>query len=319
MGLKEHKRRILVFGDEKRLRAAVRVAICSDAEVSIEARTEALVATATEQQPDVLLYHLEHERDAGLESIRRIVAVCPEISIIALADPSPPTQMLTLLQEPWLDHLLATESPWFMPELMATLAKLRDNEIFGLSKYLPWGTKLVGYRIRGSRDKEPVFDAIAAYMNRLGIGGRMVTHLQAIADEMLMNAIYDAPVDKRGRARYAELDRSNPVELDAHEQPTLQIGSDGCTFGISMADPFGAIAPKTLRRYVAKGLRRGGDQINRDAGGAGLGLYLLYGSLHSMCLNVAPRRMTEFIGLVDIRGSFRAVAQTPKSLNIFQA
>lgn len=88
-------------------------------------------------------------------------------------------------------------------------------------------------------------------------------------------------------------------------------------FAISITDPFGGLTSEQFRRYIGKGLRRGADQIDDKAGGAGLGLYFLFERLNSLVLNVAPGRCTELIGLIDITGSFRAAVAAPKSLNVF--
>ena len=65
---------------------------------------------------------------------------------------------------------------------------------------------------------------------------------------------------------------------------------------------------------VVRGLHRGDDQIEKKAGGAGLGLYLEWESLGSFTVHVEPGRRTEMLGLLDIRGSFRELAAAPKSL-----
>lgn len=311
--------RVLVFGEERRLRAAVRVAACWGADVEIEDDPARVVGCVADLRPDVVLFDHDHAGPASIPIARRMIAAHQATTLIMLADPSPPTDIYALLIEPWFSHLLGVESPWFMDELAATLGKLDGDDIFGLSCYLPWGTRVITHRIEHSDHKRDVFDRIEAFMARIGVGGRIVTRLHSIADEMLMNAIYDAPVDSGGATRYAALPRSQPVALEAREQPVLRFASDGRTFGISITDPFGGLTIDTIKRYVAKGIRRGADQIDRKEGGAGLGLYLLFDHLHSMCLNLDPGRRTELLGLMDIRGSFRTVRYSPKSLNAFEA
>jgi hypothetical protein len=204
-----------------------------------------------------------------------------------------------------------------MEELAATLRKLERGAVFGLPCYLPWGVQVQEVRLACSDDKATALGRIAEHMGHLGIGGRVLRRLQDIADEMIMNAIYDAPLDADGRPKFAHLTRQTPVALAHAEQSTLSFGSDGRTFVLGIRDPFGALKVETLKGYVAKGLRRGDDQIDQKAGGAGLGLYLQFDFMGSMVLNLAPGRATEMIGLLDIRGSFRDLATAPKSFNCF--
>ncbi len=309
---------MLGFGEELRLRPARRVAICAGATVRIEADPARLVEAVNEYRPEIVLFDLDHGGPAALRLARDIVERAPAARIIALCHPSPPRDLAELLGEPWFDHLIGLESPWFMDELAATLAKLAGRPIHGLAPYLAWATRVIDIEVTGSADKERAFEAVEVYMQALGIRGRLVQRLQAVADEMLMNAVYDAPTDRAtGEALHAARSRTEPVELALADRPTFRFGSDGQVFALSIQDPFGALTPGILRRYLAKGLRRGDDQIDRKAGGAGLGLYLMFDMLHSMCLNLTPGHRTELLGLVDIRGSYRDVVQAPKSLNLF--
>lgn len=313
----------LLLGEPLRLRAAARVAVCAGGQASTEADPAVALTRLSERPVTYLLVDVEAIGASGpnpadaLAWLRRAHATAPQTRIVVLASPSPPACFRELLAEPWFHHLLAIDSPWFMEELAATLRKLERGAILGLASYLPWGAHIAEVALTRSDDKAPALDRVADMMGALGIGGRILRRVQDIADEMIMNAIYDAPVDAAGRPKYAHLSRQTPVALEAGEQSTLSFGSDGRTFGLAVRDPFGALRPPVLKAYIAKGLRRGEDQIDRKEGGAGLGLYLQFDFLGSMIVNLAPGRVTEFMGLLDIRGSFREIATAPKSFNCF--
>lgn len=312
------KMRVLAFGEELRLRAARRVATCQGAEVALEPDPARIVERASEVRPSVVLFDRDHAGPAALGLLRGVVEAVPRAHVVVLAHPSPPPDISALLAEPWFHHLLALESPWFMEELAGTLARFGDADLFGLASYLPWGSRVVTHRVTSSDEKSAIFDRIETFMLAIGVGGRVVQRLQAVADEMLMNAIYDAPLDADGRHKYAALSRETRIVLEPDEQPVFRFGSDGRKFAVSMTDPFGGLTRETFTRYIAKGLRRGADQIDRKEGGAGLGLFLLFDSLHTYNVHRVPGRCTEVVGLLDIRGSFRDVVNTPKSINFFE-
>lgn len=310
--------RILIFGEELRMRAARRVAVCSGAEVLLEEDPARIARVAEDTAPHVVLFDYDHAGPAAMLLTEQVVNAAPAARMVLLCHPSPPKMIGRLLRASWFEHLLGLESPWFMEELGATLAKLSGRAPFGLSSFLPWGSRVVSMTVESSQDKARIFGQIEAFMGAIGMRGRLVRRLHDIADEMLMNAVYDAPIDRRtGQHRYAALSRTTPVELDPQDRPTFSFGSDGRVFGIGISDPFGGLRPRTLKNYIAKGLRRGDDQIDKKAGGAGLGLYFLFQSLNSVSLNLHPGQRTEMLGLVDIRGSFRDVLRSPKSFNIF--
>ena len=309
----------LLLGDALRLRAAQRVVVCAGGHARLEADPTKAVVRLGERPVTYLLVELSALGDAPLAGLRALQAAAPQTRVICLAAPSPPPCFPELLAEPWFQHLLALDSPWFMEELAATLRKSERGAVLGLACYLPWGAHISEVALTSSDDKAAALARVAEAMAGLGIGGRVMHRLQDIADEMIMNAIYDAPVDATGRPKYTHLSRQTPVSLEAAEQSTFTFGSDGRTFGLGVRDPFGALRLPVLKGYIAKGLRRGADQIDQKAGGAGLGLYLQFDFLGSMIVNLAPGRVTEFIGLLDIRGSFRDLATAPKSFNCFLA
>lgn len=305
--------RVICVGDSVALRPAARVARCLGA--AVEQQSGFDVAAIAERQPKIVLLHWTGALD--VERVRALRAAHRTVRVVLLAAPSPPTDIKALFAEPWFDHLVGLESPWHMGDLTAVLARLLGQADFGLHAWLPWGARLIEHRIAGSATKDAVFDGIEAFMADIGVRGRLVHRMTQLADEMLMNAIYDAPIDRAtGRARYAKQRRGNVV-LEPDEQPVFTYGSDGQRFAMGIRDPFGALAPEVLRAYVHKGLRRGDDQIDRKEGGAGLGLFLLFQGLNTVCLNLQPGRLTEFIGLVNIRGSVREALTTPKSFHIF--
>jgi len=309
----------LLIGDALRLRAASRVVVCAGGQAAHEPDLARAIERLGERPLTYALIDLAALGDTPLEALHDLRAAAPQTKLLLLSHPSPPPCFPELLALPFFYHLLALESPWFMEELAATLCKLEHGLALGLPCYLPWGAQIQEIRLTCSDDKATALQRIAEHMGQLGIGGRVMRRLQDIADEMIMNAIYDAPLDDTGRPKFAHLTRHTPVTLAQTEQSTLSFGSDGRTFALGIRDPFGALTVETLKGYVGKGLRRGDDQIDQKAGGAGLGLYLQFDFMGSMVLNLAPGRITEMIGLLDIRGSFRDLATAPKSFNCFVA
>ncbi len=256
----------LVFGEELPLRAAIRVASCQGYDVVVTDRGEELGDRVAELRPTVVLFHWQHGGASASTLAGTVARASPRTTLVVLADPSPPPGMERLLAEGWFEHLLGLQGPWFMEHLTATLAKLNGAPLFGLRTLLPWGTRVESFSIAASDDKDAAFARIEAFMEGIGIRGRLVARLQGIADEMLMNAVYDAPVNRNsGAFRFAELERSRRVELEEADRPVFSFASDGRTFGLGISDPFGGLMPETLKRYVAKGLRRGDDQIDDKA------------------------------------------------------
>jgi signal transduction histidine kinase len=202
-------------------------------------------------------------------------------------------------------------------DLLVTVQKTLRQDIFGIEKYLGWGAVARELCIRSSSDKEMVLSACEELGDTIGLGDRKTSLLMTVAEELVTNALYDAPVDERQKARHAALPRSERVDLLPHEEVKITLASDGRRVGMSVEDPFGSLKAETVVEYLAKCFRRSSDQIDRKQGGAGLGLFYAFNSLSHFVVNIEPRKRTEFIGLIEVHGSYREFEAKPKSFNLF--
>lgn len=226
-------------------------------------------------------------------------------------------ELVTLFGRHKARKLLARNGPVHAEDLLVTVQKTLRKDIFGLDKYLGWGAHARRISVKSSSDKEHVLAGCQSLADAIGLSDRKTELLLTVAEELTTNALYDAPVDALSRARNATLPRSERVELAPTEEIAVTFASDGRRIGISVEDPFGSLRPETVVDYLAKCFRRGTDQIDRKEGGAGLGLFYAFNSLSHFVVNIEPRKRTEFIGLIEVAGSFREFEQRAKSFNVF--
>jgi hypothetical protein len=118
-------------------------------------------------------------------------------------------------------------------------------------------------------------------------------------DEMLMNALYDAPVDEDGRPIFADIPTKTRISLRLEQKAIVQSACDGQRFAISVRDAFGTLDRDTVLRYLHKCLRAT-EQIDRKAGGAGLGLYMMVNATSELYFNVLPGVATEVVCVFDL-------------------
>ena len=218
-----------------------------------------------------------------------------------------------------LTNLVARNDSHGAQELFVTLQKVIRGDVFGIEKYFPWGTNPLERTITCSDDREPIMDETTAFAEARGLHPRFTELLLTVVDEMVTNALYNAPVDARGRFRYASTDRSIPVFLEEHEGVTFKLVCDGLRLGVSISDPFGSLSEPILLEYLAKCFRRDTDQVDQKDGGAGLGIYYMLQSVTQLVVNINPKVCTEVIGVLDIRHGMREFAAGGKSFNVFTA
>ena len=132
-----------------------------------------------------------------------------------------------------------------------------------------------------------------------------------------MNALYDAPVDAEGKPLFADVPVRERVLMRADEKALVQYGCDGERFAVSVRDAFGSLRKETILRYLDKCLhatRDNGEQIDRKAGGAGLGLYLICNSASEVGFHIFAGSATEVICGFDLSAA-RAQLRT---LGVFE-
>jgi hypothetical protein len=188
-----------------------------------------------------------------------------------------------------------------------------------LSELFSWGSTVMKYRPRTSRDRDVVVAEMADLTERAGATSRVAQRVGEVAHELLMNAMYDAPVDEDGAARYAH-DRKRDIELDEKETPTFRFAADGVHVALQVVDPFGGLT----RTHVVDGILRGragsqgsGEVLDTSGGGAGLGLYRIYSQSTVMVVDVEPRRYTSVTAFFDLDVNPRDVRTMPVSLHLF--
>jgi hypothetical protein len=196
-----------------------------------------------------------------------------------------------------------TGDPSAIQELVITAGKLLTGDVFGVEKYLSWGSMVREEAVTHSNDRNRIIDLVGEYATQCGLRPNVRTAAQTLTDELLMNAIWDAPVDASGKPKYAHLDRALPVNLLPNERVSVRYGNDANVFAVSVVDQFGRLDHDLAFRYLKKCFAKGEDQIDSKQGGAGLGLYFAFLATNTFVFNVSPQKRTEAIGLIRMNNA----------------
>lgn len=183
-----------------------------------------------------------------------------------------------------------------------------------LPAYLDWGFTGLEVEIARTADRDAAVAKIQELVAGLAVPKRVAEMFGELAHELIMNAIYDAPVDMHGRPKYAA-DRKADVVLDAGERPTVRAGTDGSRLVLQVRDPFGRLE----RRHVVDGLARGlaGGEMDQSHGGAGLGMMVCHNASSAMFFDIARGRHTEVTALFELDQNLREFRTQARSLHIW--
>lgn len=217
-----------------------------------------------------------------------------------------------------IDHVLARrnfESPPRAWEIAMLARRLQGVPAPPLAAYLDWGFTAADIEVRVSADREAASAQIQAFVGSLQVPRRIAEMFAELGDELIMNAMYDAPVDGHGRPKYAS-DRKAEVVLAAHERPVMRIATDGSWLALQIRDPFGRLE----RRHVFEGLARGlaGGEMDRSHGGAGLGMMMCHNCSTAMFFDVVANRHTEVTALFELDINLREFRTSAKSLHFWR-
>lgn len=182
-----------------------------------------------------------------------------------------------------------------------------------LAGYLDWGAHSFELEVRSTTDRDLAVARIQEMVGMLAVPRRIAEMFGELAHELIMNAIYDAPVDSMGRPRYAA-DRRAHVVLEPHERATVRMGTDGSRLVLQVRDPFGGLE----RRHVFDGLARGlAGEMDRSHGGAGLGMTVCHNASSAMFFDVWRGRHTEVTALFELDQNLREFRMQARSLHFW--
>ena len=169
---------------------------------------------------------------------------------------------------------------------------------------------------RASR-REARFDRMREFFERQGVSQRTIGALLEIAEELVMNALYDAPAE--GGYFLKPRERVEDVELPADLACEIGYGIEAGTAFVRLRDPFGALARRRMTQVLTRCASSLSDvEVDSSRGGAGLGLWRVFRAATMISISVIPGSLTEF--LVGIRlHEGRAATKQIEAVHLFFA
>ncbi|MGZ3687998.1 MAG: hypothetical protein ACXWP5_15335 [Bdellovibrionota bacterium] len=183
---------------------------------------------------------------------------------------------------------------------------------FGLLRYFPADTKSQKIQLTRSTQKGAAVAAVQNYLKKVKVVSRLAAQVAQAADELLMNAIFDAPTLPGGEPSRRQLARSADFELKGRDIVELEIASTPELMGISVADQYGSLKKEAILGFFQKDYQEEAYKVRREDPGAGLGLYGISQAGVSLLFVSKPGLRTEVMiffprteNYKDFRSGFR--------------
>jgi signal transduction histidine kinase len=262
--------------------------------------------------PDVALIVIDRRaRQAAGDALRAAVA-----PVVVVGDDLDDDSLIALMLESSVSHLVHDPRD---RDLDITSEKLASGDLFGLEKYVAPGTRVGERAVFGDSSKRRAMDEVSAFAESVGARRPTLHRIANVVDELLMNALREAPAGGERRA-------------------VLRWAADERAVVVSVADELGTLRQRDVIAHVRRARRDGGrpypssPRIVPDAtppagtqvetsrsGGAGLGLYLVLANVAALVVNISPGTRTEIVCVFDISRGMRPSVTGVRSLHVFSA
>lgn len=183
----------------------------------------------------------------------------------------------------------------------ATLA----DRAFGLPNLLKAGAKVQVVKLAMSTQKQEAVEAVKNYLLAAKFQSRMATVIANAVDELLMNSIFDAPVDDLGKPTLSAIARSTTLRLEGKSAVEMHIGFDGAYVGITAVDLFGSLDKNKLLAHISKIYTQEEYKVKTSVAGAGIGLATVFRSGGSFFFVSESQARTEATVFFKRTDSFR--------------
>ncbi len=290
---------------------------------SAQALEENLAAGPDE--PDLIVLDPTGRRDVDLDRLGRLA----RSEVIFIGESLENEDVMALLRRGTLNHVISDPVIEDGDALVVTSGKVFARgragvDIFGLEKDLAWGALVHERQVATYDEKREALLEIASYAAEVGARRQIVARIESVTDELLMNALYDAPAARAGLELPVAPDVGHvphprpPIAADA-APALLRYACDGRQLAVSVRDSYGELRKASILDHIERALTMRGSPQLKPSGGAGLGLYFVVTSVTRFIANIAPGRATEVIGLFDIKATGRDQEGCARSMHIFTA
>ncbi|MEO0337223.1 MAG: hypothetical protein AAF202_12575, partial [Pseudomonadota bacterium] len=248
-------------------------------------------------------YDIIYLDESMLDLAAQIQNRSPATNMVIMTSEDIPAAIQKLQKLPKMPNVVSrslVNRSFTMKNIGTSLSKLASKDIFGLEKYLSWGSEIKEICVKRSDEREKYNETVMEYLGQLGVRSSHRSRVSQVLEEMLMNAIYDAPLDEAGNQMYNHLERTKVVELGPEHEATLRYGSDGIMMAVAMEDPNGSLQGKTILNYLESCYSGNAGELQQNKGGAGRGLHMIIETSDLVVFNLRPNHRTEVIALFHV-------------------
>jgi CRP-like cAMP-binding protein len=293
------QKKVLLFDSNKKQQNVAKLALAgTGVDLKMASNDEELNNLLDEVSFDLIL--CEAEMVSGIENVlsRKL-----PIPVVILVNLDMGFYLQTLKRFPQVNYFVSRDlenKTFTIKNVSTTVSKILNKDLFGMEKYLSWGSKFEVQFARYSDKRLEMIEKMKEHFKSFGVRSSMLDRVHTVTEELLMNAIYDAPSDGHGKSIFNHLPRTEKVELTPEQQAVLKYGTDGFFIAVSVSDPFGGLTKEIVMKYLESVYSGQAGSLNKEKGGAGRGIHMIIENSDLTIYNVQKGIKTEIICLFNL-------------------
>ena len=208
--------------------------------------------------------------------------------------------LVDLLRLPWINHVV---SPGFLDggvwssSLSGALWKIVADRRIPVSRFLGREFRGRQARVRDSARRDRRIESIAEYARENHVPSRALDQIREVAEELITNALYDAPAERSGGKVVSRTER---VVYPSGAGCTVTYGLSGQCFFLRVRDQYGTLTRTRLCDVLTRCASHGEVDLDTSRGGAGLGMWRVFNVASLVIVHVTPGHSTEILIGIDV-------------------
>jgi CRP-like cAMP-binding protein len=292
-------RRVLLLEPEKKQQLVAKMALGgTGVDLQILAEPEAARDLVVSHPFDLIISDVRF--GALLEWINK---ERPQVPLVVFTSNQIQSYLEDLKRLPFVDHVVSrdvSDRALTVKTIVTTITKILNRDFFGLEKYLNWGVDVQERFVHESARRADAINEMQDALKKIGVRSSLLDRCAVVSEELLMNAIYDAPLDDKGQPLFNHLPRTEEIKLPENKAATYRYACDGNLIAVSVADPFGGLPKKIILDYLESCYLGKGGTLNEKKGGAGRGIHQIIENSDVTIFNVQKNIRTEVICLFNV-------------------
>lgn len=245
---------------------------------------------------------------------------------VGVGTDTPTLEFLNVFKNSNLSHMIQIKNTDIIYEIFIASMILKRPRLFLKNPYTILAaaeknknakTRILTENFSTTERKSEIMTKISDFMGHNKNLERYKESILIIADELIANAMFNAPVTEKGTPIYRGIQRNETIRYPGDKKANIFICHTEVDLFIGCIDPWGSID----KNYVIQSLQRAYEKAdlnsdNQGKVGAGIGLRMVLDRSRSLYILSEYMKKTLVCGHVRLNESLKKVDSTPKQVHI---